>query len=98
MAKTLERYYKILRRPRVTEKGLKMAERNRAYPFEVDNNANKIEIRQAVEAIFDVKVEAVRTMNMLGKYKRTGRSYGRTPNWKKAIVVLKEGHAIEDFY
>ena len=98
MPRTLERYYKILRRPRVTEKGLKMVERHRAYPFEVDPSANKIEIRQAVEAIFDVKVEAVRTMNMIGKYKRTGRWYGRRPNWKKAVVVLKEGYAIEDFY
>ena len=98
MAKVLERYYKILRKPRVTEKGLTMAERHRAYPFEVNPTANKVEIRQAVEAIFDVKVEAVRTMNMIGKYKRTGRWYGRRPNWKKAIVVLKEGYAIEDFY
>ena len=98
MAKELERYYRILRKPRVTEKSLKMVDRGRAYPFEVDTNANKVEIRQAVEAIFDVKVEAVRTMNMLGKYKRTGRWLGRRPSWKKAIVVLKEGHAIEDFY
>ena len=98
MSKTLERYYRILRKPRVTEKGLTLAERHRAYPFEVATHANKVEIRQAVEAIFDVKVEAVRTMNMLGKYKRTGRFFGRRPAWKKAIVVLKEGHAIEDFY
>ena len=98
MPKILERYYKILRRPRVTEKGLTMVERHRAYPFEVNPDANKVEIRKAVEAIFDVKVEAVRTMNMIGKYKRTGRWYGRRPNWKKAVVVLKEGYAIEDFY
>ena len=98
MAKELDRYYRIIRRPRVTEKGLRMVERSRAYPFEVDRDANKVEIRQAVEAIFDVKVESVRTMNMLGKYKRMGRHLGRRPMWKKAIVVLKEGHAIEDFY
>jgi len=98
MAKEMDRYYRILRKPRVTEKSLKMVERNRAYPFEVDTEANKVEIRQAVEAIFDVKVEAVRTMNMLGKFKRTGRWLGRRPAWKKAIVVLKQGHAIEDFY
>ena len=98
MPKTLERYYKILRRPRVTEKALKLVERHRAYPFEVKPDANKVEIRKAVEAIFDVKVEAVRTMNMIGKYKRTGRWFGRRPNWKKAVVVLKEGYAIEDFY
>ena len=98
MAKMLERYYRILRKPRITEKGLAMVERHRAYPFEVQNTANKIEVRQAVEAIFDVKVESVRTMNMIGKYKRSGRWFGRRPNWKKAIVVLKEGFAIEDFY
>ena len=57
-----------------------------------------LEIRQAVEAIFSVKVESVRTMNMIGKLKRTGRHWGRRPNWKKAIVKLQEGHAIEDFY
>ena len=98
MAKTLERYYRILRKPRVTEKGLAMVERARAYPFEVQTTANKVEIRQAVEAIFDVKVEAVRTMQMIGKLKRSGRWYGRRPAWKKAIVVLKEGFAIKDFY
>lgn len=98
MPKELERYYNVLRKPRVTEKGLKMAERGRAYPFEVHPDANKVEIRQAVEALFNVKVEAVRTMNMLGKSKRMGRWWGRRPAWKKAIVKLKEGYAIEDFY
>jgi len=98
MPKKLDRYYKIVRRPRVTEKGLKMVERTRAYPFEVHPTANKVEIRQAVEALFDVRVESVRTMNMLGKYKRMGRHFGRRPAWKKAIVKLQEGHTIEDFY
>ena len=98
MAKKLERYYSIVRKPRVTEKSLKAVERHRAYPFEVNPHANKVEIRQAVEALFDVRVEAVRTMNMLGKYKRTGRYYGKRPDWKKAIVTLREGYAIQDFY
>lgn len=98
MAKALDRYYRILRRPRVTEKGLTMADRTRAYPFEVATTANKVEIRKAVEALFDVKVESVRTMNMLGKYKRMGRHFGRRPAWKKAIVKLRAGYAIEDFY
>ncbi len=95
---TLHRYYEIVRKPRVTEKGLKMVERTRAYSFEVAPTANKVEIRQAVEKIFKVKVEAVRTQNHLGKRKRVGRWYGRRPAWKKAIVTLVQGHAIEDFY
>ena len=98
MPRANEHHYRVVRRPRVTEKGLKMVERHRAYPFEVDGRANKVEIRDAVEAIFTVKVESVRTMNMIGKLKRVRRRYGRRNNWKKAIVVLKEGFAIEDFY
>ena len=98
MAKALDRYYKIIRKPRVTEKALRGVEQTRAYPFEVSPGSNKVEIRQAVEALFNVKVEGVRTINMLGKYKRTGRFWGRRPMWKKAIVKLQEGHAIEDFY
>ncbi len=94
----MDRYYSIVRKPRVTEKGLKMVERHRAYPFEVAREANKVEIRQAVEAIFGVSVQKVRTQNYLGKLKRLGRHFGRRPAWKKAIVVLKDGHAIEDFY
>lgn len=94
----LESYYRVVRKPRVTEKGLKMVERHRAYPFEVAPTANKIEIRKAVEGLFNVKVESVRTQNYIGKLKRVGRWYGRRPAWKKAIVVLQEGHAIEDFY
>jgi len=94
----LHRHYRIVRKPRVTEKGLKMVENHRAYPFEVAPTANKVEIRQAVEAIFDVKVEKVRTQNYLGKLKRLGRHFGRRPAWKKAIVVLVDGYAIENFY
>lgn len=98
MASPLEPHYRIVRRPRVTEKGLRDVERRRAYAFEVAPDANKIQIRQAVEALFGVKVEAVRTMSMIGKAKRLGRFWGRRPAWKKAIVKLRAGHAIEDFY
>ena len=94
----LDRYYRIIRRPRVTEKSLRQVERHRAYPFEVAEGANKVEIREAVERIFEVKVDKVRTANHQGKVKRVGRWYGRRPAWKKAIVTLKEGFAIEDFY
>jgi len=98
MANSLESHYRIVRRPRVTEKGLRDVERNRAYSFEVSPEANKVEIRKAVEALFSVKVDSVRTMNMIGKAKRMGRFWGRRPAWKKAVVKLQEGHAIEDFY
>jgi large subunit ribosomal protein L23 len=98
MANVMDHYYRIIRKPRVTEKALRGVEQTRAYPFEVATGANKVEVRQAVEAIFNVKVESVRTMNMIGKLKRSGRNWGRRPNWKKAIVKLEEGHAIEDFY
>ncbi len=93
-----EVHYRVILRPRVTEKGLKVVERTRGYAFEVAPGANKVEIRRAVEALFKVKVEAVRTMNVVGKLKRMGRSCGRRPAWKKAIVTLREGHTIENFY
>jgi len=93
-----ETHYRVILRPRVTEKGLKAVERARGYAFEVAPTANKVEIRRAVEALFKVKVEAVRTMNVVGKLKRMGRSFGRRPAWKKAIVKLREGHTIENFY
>jgi len=94
----LTRFFRIIRRPRVTEKGLKMVERGRAYPFEVAADANKIEVRKAVETLFKVKVTAVRTQSYKGKARRVGRSVGHRPDWKKAIVVLAEGYTIENFY
>ena len=98
MSNSLDRHYRVIRKPRVTEKALRGVEQGRAYPFEVATGANKVEIRNAVEALFNVKVESVRTINMIGKLKRSGRHWGRRPAWKKAIVKLQEGHAIEDFY
>ncbi|MGQ0612985.1 MAG: 50S ribosomal protein L23 [Planctomycetaceae bacterium] len=98
MSKIDSRHYEIVRRPRVTEKSLRMVERHRAYPFEVSSSATKVDIRHAVEALFRVKVERVRTMNMPGKIRRLGRRFGKTEEWKKAIVVLQQGHAIENFY
>ena len=98
MASPRKEHYRIVRKPRVTEKALREVEQAHAYAFEVAPEANKIEIRKAVEALFNVKVESVRTMNMLGKYKRMGRHFGRRPAWKKALVKLCEGHTIEDFY
>lgn len=89
--------FDVIRRPLVTEKGTqKMAEANE-YFFEVNARANKFDIRKAVEKLFSVKVISVKTMNVHGKRKRVGGSYGKTPDWKKAIVQLKEGNKIELF-
>lgn len=88
--------HQIVRRPVVTEKGTALKEQNK-YLFEVDRRANKVQIRQAVEALFHVKVAAVHTVAMRGRLKRLGRFVGRTSDWKKAIVTLKEGHSIEFF-
>jgi large subunit ribosomal protein L23 len=88
---------RIVRRALVTEKGTHMRESGNQYLFEVDPRANKFEIRKAVEAIFSVEVEGVRTVRMKGKTKRVGAHSGRRPHWKKAIVTLKKGHSIELF-
>ena len=89
--------HKIIRRPLVTEKSTQQKEVARQYVFEVDRGANKIEIQHAVEHLFKVKVEQVRTCNILGKLKRLGRKFGKRPDWKKATVTLKEGDRIEFF-
>jgi large subunit ribosomal protein L23 len=88
---------KIIRRPMVTEKSTRQKEESRQYVFEVHRDANKIEIQSAVERLFKVKVLQVRTSNVLGKVKRLGRRYGKRPDWKKAIVTLKEGDRIDFF-
>lgn len=87
----------IIVRPIITERSMDDTAFNK-YTFEVATNANKIEIKEAVETIFDVKVEKVATMNMNGKVKRMGRFEGRRKNWKKAIVKLTaDSKAIEFF-
>jgi large subunit ribosomal protein L23 len=86
--------YSVLKRPLFTEKNDRLKENYNKYAFEVDIKANKIEIRQAVEQIFGVTVVKVNTMRVHGKVKRRGRSEGRRPDWKKAIVTLKEGDTI----
>ena len=88
---------KIIRRPLVTEKSTRQKEEGRQYVFEVHRDANKIEIQSAVEQLFKVKVLQVRTSNILGKVKRLGRRYGKRPDWKKAIITLKEGDRIDFF-
>lgn len=86
----------IIIRPVVTEKSIGLMEHNK-YVFKVALNANKIEIKKAVEEIFKVKVVDVNTVRVKGKEKRMGRSVGRTSDYKKAIVQLAEGDSIEIF-
>ncbi|TWT73657.1 50S ribosomal protein L23 [Posidoniimonas polymericola] len=93
---TLEPHQVILR-PLVTEKGVHRSSRNNAYSFEVSRLATKEDIRRAVEALFDVKVEKVATQNRKGKLRRTKFRLGRTSDWKKAIVTLNEEHRIDFF-
>lgn len=79
----------IIPKPIVTERSMEDMEMKK-YTFKVDKRANKIEIKNAIEEIFGVKVEKVNTMNMRGKVKRMGRYEGKRPDWKKAIVQLTE--------
>ncbi|HHT50271.1 MAG TPA: 50S ribosomal protein L23 [Eubacteriaceae bacterium] len=79
----------IIQKPIVTERSMEDMEMKK-YTFKVDKRANKIEIKNAIEEIFGVKVEKVNTMNMRGKVKRMGRYEGKRPDWKKAIVQLTE--------
>jgi large subunit ribosomal protein L23 len=87
----------IVIRPLITEKTLRIAERTNAYTFKVRPTANKVQVRDAIERIFNVRVTGVRTQNYRGKFRRVGRYTGATSNWKKAIVKVKEGDSIE-FY
>jgi large subunit ribosomal protein L23 len=87
----------IVRRALITEKGTVLRETRNQYHFEVARDANKIEIKQAVEAIFSVKVSAVRTLQQHGKVRRQGRYSGRRSDWKKAIVTLQPDQKIELF-
>ncbi len=86
----------IIKKPVITEKSMGMVEENK-YTFIVDMGSNKIEIRQAVEELFNVKVDKVRTMRVKGKLKRVRNRWGKTPDRKKAIVTLKEGQKIQLF-
>jgi large subunit ribosomal protein L23 len=87
----------IVRRALVTEKGTRLREGHNEFLFEVARDANKIQIKKAVEAIFSVQVNSVRTLRVHGKPKRTGRFAGHRPDWKKAVVTLKKGQTIELF-
>jgi large subunit ribosomal protein L23 len=83
--------------PLVTEKSTTQREGQNQYSFMVDKRANKIEIKEAVERLFKVKVTEVRTTMIRGKVKKLGRRFGKRPDWKKAIVTVKEGDRIDFF-
>ena len=89
--------YQIIRRPVITEKGLGVKETEATLVFEVSANASKTEIKNAVQSIFKVKVEAVRTANFVGKERRRGKFTGYRPDWKKAYVRLKAGQKIPEY-
>jgi large subunit ribosomal protein L23 len=90
-------HYDIISRPRVTEKSVHLQNKRQTYVFEVHQDANKVQIRDAVERLFQVKVQAVRTVNCRGKDRRTRMSTGTTPAIKKAYVTLRDGQKIEGF-
>ena len=87
----------IIKRPLITEKSTRQKQAGNQIAFVVDPQANKIEIRQAVEKLFKVKVKAVHTLNLSGKRKQMRRFFGWQSDWKKAIVTLKDGESIPVF-
>ncbi|MBI4874275.1 MAG: 50S ribosomal protein L23 [Acidobacteria bacterium] len=89
--------YEVIRRPIVTEKGVAKKESERTLCFEVAAEANKTEIRRAVETLLKVKVDEVRTANQEGKLRRRGRFTGYRPDWKKAYVRVKPGQKMPEY-
>ena len=88
----------VIKRPLyLTEKGAKLREDENKYTFEVDLDANKLQIKDAVETLFKVTVDDVHTLVMRGHMRRMGRTYAKTRNWKKAIVTVREGDSIDFF-
>ncbi|GAB3241693.1 50S ribosomal protein L23 [Pseudaeromonas pectinilytica] len=90
-----ERLLKVLKAPHISEKSTMVAEKLNTIVFKVATDATKAEIKAAVEKLFEVKVEAVRTLNVMGKTKRTGARVGRRSDWKKAYVTLVPGQDID---
>lgn len=89
--------YQIIRRPVITEKGLGVKEREGTLVFEVAGKATKTEVKEAVQKIFKVKVDSVRTATFAGKERRRGKFAGYRPDWKKAYVRLKEGEKMPEY-
>lgn len=90
--------YQVVIGPVVTEKTTGLQEKTRTLCFKVHTGANKIDIKRAVESLFNVKVQSVRTMQVPGKLKRRGRTEGYASNWKKAYVTLKEGEKMIQYF
>ncbi len=90
--------HQIIIRPIITEKSTQLKEANREVCFEVSRHANKTEIKKAVEQLFKVKVEAVKTQIKVGKWRRVGRNKGLTKTWKKAYVKLREGEKMIEYF
>ncbi len=89
--------YQVIQKPIITEKSLDVKERARTLCFRVDRHATKAEIKQAVQAIFKVKIDSVRTAVFQGKVRRRGRTFGHRPEWKKAYVKLKAGEKVPEY-
>lgn len=88
-------HYSIIRKPLITEKAAVFGADSNSVAFEVSPKANKVEIKKAIEKIFDVKVKSVKTLNYKGKIKRVGRFIGNRKSWKKAYILLEDGHSID---
>ena len=89
--------YSIVIRPLITEQSMHFANAKSVYSFQVHRKANKVQIKNVVERLYNVKVKDVRTANRKGKPRRRGRFIGTTPSWKKAVVVLKDDYHIDLF-
>lgn len=89
--------YSVIKKPHVTEKTSLGSDASNTVALVVDKAANKIEIKQAVENLFKVRVADVRTVTVAGKIKRSGKTFGKRSNWKKAYVTLQEGQSIDFF-
>jgi large subunit ribosomal protein L23 len=89
--------YQVIKRPLITEKATTLKEKENKVAFVVDRAANKAEIKEAVERLLKVKVLAVNCSTMKGKIRRVGRTIGKRPDWKKAVVTLRPGDRIEFF-
>ncbi len=92
---SMDRMYRVIQKPVITEKATDDTAGRNAYHFRVPVTANKVEIRQAVEKLFEVDVLSVNTARVRGKVRRRGYTAGATPTWKRAMVKLREGQTIE---
>jgi len=89
--------HEVIKKPLITEKTTLEKDERNVVAFAVDRNANKIEIKSAVETLFNVQVTDVNTINVAGKTKRFGRNVGKRSNWKKAYVTLEKGSSVDFF-